>query len=241
MARPRIAVTLSDPARAADPESQAAKNARYLAALERAGAEPVPLLEAASAPAALATVDGLLITGGADLDPARYGQDPEARTKVDPDRDALDAAAWRAADARRVPVLGVCRGLQAINVFAGGTLVQHVEGHVSERGGAAVVRHPIRIEPASRLGRLVGDAELEVNSFHHQAVGRDGIGAGLRVAATAAHEGGTELVEALESTDADRWLVGVQCHPERTETSPPVLEALWADFVAACSRRSGTP
>lgn len=238
MAGPRIVVTLSDPARAADPATAERKNARYLAALAAAGAEPVPITAAtdvAERDARLATMDGLLISGGADLDPARFGEDRAPLTRVDAQRDALDEAAWRVADRQRVPVLGICRGLQALNVFAGGSLVQHVEGHVDEE---QVVTHPVRVAPASRLGRLTAATELEVNSYHHQAVRPDQLGEGLRVSATAAHEG-LELVEALESTDPQRWLVGVQCHPERTETSPPVLDALWTDFVAACRHHAG--
>lgn len=242
MDRPTIVVTLSDPGRAADPTAARAKNAKYLAALERAGAHGVALT-ALTPPdewrVAFQAMNGLLISGGADLDPARYGAARHPRTKVDEGRDALDAAAWTAAAERRVPVLGICRGMQAINVFAGGTLVQHVEGHVAEDG--PVVRHAIAIEPGSRLGRLAGPS-LEVNSYHHQAAMRDGLGSGLRATATATAAArvagdGHELVEAIEGTDASRWLVGVQCHPERTETSPPVLDALWHDFVAACRRR----
>ncbi len=235
---PRIAVTLSNPARAADPELAAAKNRRYLEALMRAGAEPLPLVATAAdetVDAVLATMDGLLISGGADLDPSRFGAERDPATRIDPARDALDARAWNAAERARVPVLGICRGMQAINVFAGGSLVQDVAGHVAE-GPSAPVRHPIRLVPDSRLGRVAAAEELEVNSFHHQAVRPDQVGAGLRVTATARHEGGTELVEALESTDDDRWVVGIQCHPERTETSPLVLEGLWIAFVAACSQ-----
>ena len=238
MDRPTIVVTLSDPGRASEPEAARAKNAKYLAALERAGAHGVALT-ALTPPdewrVAFQAMNGLLISGGADLDPARYAAARHPRTKVDEGRDALDAAAWTAAAERRVPVLGICRGMQAINVFAGGTLVQHVEGHVAEDG--PVVRHAIAIEPESRLGRLTGPS-LEVNSYHHQAAMRDGLGSGLRATAIAAAAGdGHELVEAIEGTDTSRWLVGVQCHPERTETSPPVLDALWHDFVAACQRR----
>ncbi len=236
MARPRIVVTMSDPARAADPAKAAAKNARYLVALDAAGADTVPITAATAADErrdSLASMDGLLISGGADLDPARFGEDRDARTRVDSERDALDEAAWQAADRAGLPVLGICRGLQALNVFAGGQVVQHVEGHVDE---AEVVTHPIHVAADSRLGRLTASTALTVNSYHHQAVRPDQLGAGLRVSATAAHEGGLELVEALESTDPDRWVVGIQCHPERTETSPPELHALWTDFVAACAR-----
>lgn len=236
MPGPRIAITLSDPASSASPAMQALKNDRYVTALERARATPVPLLSGISgahAVAALRDAAGLLITGGADLDPARYQAPQEPHTSVDPARDALDAAAFDAATRRGLPILGICRGMQAINVFAGGSLVQHVAGHVAA-SGQPVMRHPIRVAPDSALARILDATALEVNSFHHQAVVAGGLAPGLRVAATAEHDG-VELVEALESIDDDRWLVGIQCHPERTDTSPPVTEQLWTAFVAACA------
>jgi putative glutamine amidotransferase len=231
--RPIIAVTLTDPAGATDPEAATAKTAKYIAALERAGASPMGLTERSSAHerrSALRAMSGLLISGGADLAPARYGQEPEPRTVVNEARDSLDAHAWAAAAERNVPVLGICRGMQAINVFSGGGLVQHLDGHVAAEG--PVVRHAIEVEPESRLGRIVGP-RIEVNSYHHQAVLPEGLGSGLRPTAFLLHDG-LVVVEALESRDPSRWLVGVQCHPERTETSPPELAALFDAFVAAC-------
>lgn len=242
MDRPRIVATLADPAIAADPEVAAVKNRRYLEALERAGATPVPLDASASAAeraAAWATMDGLLLSGGADVDPARYGEPAAGARGLEPERDALEDEAYRAALSRRVPILGVCRGLQAINVLGGGSLVQHLEGHESAPYPSPdVTRHPLELAPGSRLALILGEStDLEVNSYHHQAVTADRLAPGLRVAATADHAGLGELVEAVESTDPDHWLIGVQCHPERTESSPPVFERLWAAFVAACAER----
>ena len=90
---------------------------------------------AAEREAAFAAMDGLLLSGGADIDPARYGQAIDGAREIEPDRDALEAAAWAAAEARGVPVLGICRGLQAMNVFAGGRLRQHVDGHAGNGWG----------------------------------------------------------------------------------------------------------
>jgi putative glutamine amidotransferase len=243
MAAPRIAVTLSNPEAASDPEAAGLKNRRYLEALERAGAMPLPLDERGSAEArtsALAEMDGLLITGGADLDPTIYGETPTGSRAPDPGRDALDMEAYRVATARKVPVLGVCRGLQAINAFAGGTLVQHVGEHESATYPSPnVTRHRLELVSGSRLAVILGEApDLEVNSYHHQAVTPERIAPGLRASATAPHPEIGDLVEAVEAADPDRWLIGVQCHPERTESSPPVLERLWAAFVAACRDRA---
>jgi putative glutamine amidotransferase len=240
---PHIAVTLSNPEAAADPEVAALKNRRYLEAVERAGATPLPLDERSSAGArtsALARMDGLLITGGADLDPATYGEQSTGSRAPDPGRDALDMEAYRVATARNVPVLGVCRGLQAINAFAGGTLVQHLTDHESATYPSPnVTRHRLDLVAGSRLAVILGEpADLQVNSYHHQAVTAERLAPGLRASATAPHPHVGELVEAVEATDPDRWLIGVQCHPERTESSPPVLERLWAAFVAACRDRA---
>ena len=219
------------------------KNRRYLEALERAGATPLPLDERASAAdraAAFAAMDGLLLSGGADIDPARYGETPAGARDAEPGRDALEDEAFRAAFEAGVPILGVCRGLQAINVFAGGSLVQHLDGHESRAyPSPEVTRHRLDLAEGSRLASILGESsDLEVNSYHHQAITADRLAPGLRIAAVAGHGGAGELVEGVESTDPERWLVGIQCHPERTESSPPVFERLWASFVAACAERA---
>ena len=244
MDRPRIVATLADPASAADPAVAELKNRRYLEALERAGATPLPLDERASTAdrtAAFGAMDGLLLSGGADIDPARYGEAPSGARDAEPGRDALEDEAFRAAIQAGVPILGVCRGLQAINVFAGGSLVQHLDGHESTAyPSPEVTRHRLELADGSRLATILGEsADLEVNSYHHQAITADRLAPGLRIAAVADHADAGQLVEGVESSDPDRWLVGVQCHPERTESSPPVFERLWAAFVAACAERAG--
>lgn len=246
MDRPRIVATLANPEASTDADLAAMKNRRYLEALERAGATAVPIDERASPAdraAAWAAMDGLLLSGGADIDPARYSEPESGAHAVQPGRDALEDEAFRAALAAGVPILGVCRGLQAINVFAGGSLVQHLDGHESAPyPSPSVTRHPLDLAAGSRLAVILGESsDLEVNSYHHQAITPDRLAPGLRIAATAVHAGGGELVEAVESSDPDRWLVGVQCHPERTESSPPVFERLWAAFVAACAERATDP
>jgi putative glutamine amidotransferase len=242
MERPRIVTTLGDPAATSDPAVAELKNRRYLEALERAGATPLPLDEHASAAeraAAFAAMDGLLLSGGADIDPARYGEGPNGSRNAEPGRDALEDEAFSAAIQAGVPVLGVCRGLQAINVFSGGSLVQHLDGHESTAyPSPEVTRHRLELSEGTRLASILGNAGgLEVNSYHHQAITADRLAPGLRISAVADHADAGHLVEGVESADPERWLVGVQCHPERTESSPPVFERLWASFVAACAER----
>jgi putative glutamine amidotransferase len=120
--------------------------------------------------------------------------------------------------------------------------VQHLDGHESATyPSPAVTLHRLELTGGSRLATILGDSdELEVNSYHHQAITADRLAPGLRISAVADHAGTGELVEGVEAADPNRWLVGVQCHPERTESSPPVFERLWDSFVAACAERAGS-
>ena len=169
--------------------------------------------------------------------PAATGDRASRPTRSTEDRDALEAEAWAAAAERALPVVGVCRGLQAINVFSGGTLIQHLDGHSGPawgRGPAAT--HPLRVEPGTRLARIlfptnVRGGVVEVNSYHHQAVGPADLAPGLVPNARAASRAG-ELIEGLETRDG-RFVLGVQCHPERTESTPKAFERLFAFFVDA--------
>jgi gamma-glutamyl-gamma-aminobutyrate hydrolase PuuD len=234
---PRIVVTVAVAARQAEPAIAARKNALYAAAVARHGASPIELDATATDEerlAAFAAMDGLLISGGADIDPARYGEAPDGAAGMEPDRDELEAAAWAVAEARGLPVLGLCRGLQAINVFSGGTLLQHVEGHAGAAfGHGPAATHPIRLEPSSRLaGWLGGATTIEVNSYHHQGIRPSDLAYGLAASAWADSSAG-DLVEGLEAADG-RFVVGVQCHPERTESTPDAFERLFAAFVEAC-------
>jgi putative glutamine amidotransferase len=239
--RPRIVVTLHGPEQAALEEPTWASFDRYLEAVRGAGGEPIAL-DPTSSPeerqAAFATMDGLLLPGGADLDPALYGEQPHPAVAVESVRDDLELEAWSAARGRGVPIFGVCRGFQAINVFSGGRLLQHLEGHDSPT--AAPRAHPLHLDPASRLAGILGETDpllsAEVNSYHHQAVRPADLAPGLVAAGMAPHEEG-DLVEALEAADPDDWLVGVQFHPERPEFIGPEFDRLWRAFVDAARAR----
>jgi putative glutamine amidotransferase len=237
---PRIVVTVAVPARQPEPEIAARRNALYAAAIARHGGEAVVVdatTDAAARAQAFAAMDGLLISGGADLHPERYGQPSRGSTTMEPDRDALEHEAWTVAQTKSLPVLGVCRGFQAINAFSGGTLLQHVDGHQGPRWGQGpALIHPLRVAPGTRLARILFPTNarggvVRVNSYHHQAVRASDLAPGLVASAWASSPAG-DLVEGLEAADG-RFVFGVQCHPERTESTPPVFERLFGVFVDA--------
>lgn len=235
--RPRIVVTLAAASRQGDPELVARKTARYAEAVERHGGRPMLLAADASESAraaAFEAMDGLLLTGGGDIDPARYGQPNLASREIDAERDDLEASAWAAAEARGLPVLGICRGFQAINVFSGGTLLQDVGEHAGPGWGTGDARmHPIRLEEHGRLASALGAQSATVNTYHHQGVTAADLAPGLRATAWADSPAGP-IVEAVEAA-SERFVVGVQCHPERTEFTPPEFGRLWKAFVDACA------
>ncbi|MER7762574.1 gamma-glutamyl-gamma-aminobutyrate hydrolase family protein [Streptomyces sp. NPDC097619] len=167
----------------------------------------LPPDDSAVAAAVVARLDGLVIAGGPDVDPARYGAERDPRTGPEAaERDRWELALIHAAlAAGDLPLLGVCRGMQALNVALGGTLVQHIDGH--SPGGGRMGSHPVRPVPGTRYAALVPE-RTEVPTYHHQAVDR--LGRGLVVSARA--DDGT--VEAVE-LPGEQWVVGVQWHPER--------------------------
>jgi putative glutamine amidotransferase len=191
----------------------------YLQAIERAGGVPVVLPPCVSdLDALISRLDGVCLSGGPDLDPGAYG----ARARhaelgpTEPSLDAFELALAREALERRMPLLGICRGSQALNVACGGTLHQHVDGHRQSEPGCTV-SHEVDVLEGTRLAGLIGSGTHAVNSFHHQAVRR--LGSGLKVAARASD--GT--VEAIEG--AGGFAVGVQWHAEAL-TDLRLFEAL---------------
>ena len=220
--RPRIALTLSRRSALQEPSHR-----RYREALERAGADVVALHPGDEIPD---DVDGLLLSGGGDIDAGRYGDESTACADVDPERDELELAIARAAIERDLPVLGICRGFQVLNVVRGGKLVQDVPGHRPEEREGLVEHHGLRPLEGSRLAAASGGGAITVNSRHHQAVTEEVLGEGLVPTATV---GG--LVEAFEAADR-RWVVGVQWHPERTAEVSPEARRIFDAFVAEAAR-----
>ncbi|MEU0004875.1 gamma-glutamyl-gamma-aminobutyrate hydrolase family protein [Streptomyces sp. NPDC006314] len=193
--------------------------AAYPRLVQRAGGLAVMLPPDATeqAEATVARLDGLVIAGGPDVDPARYGAERSPRTGPPaPRRDSWELALIGAALAAGVPLLGICRGMQLLNVALGGTLVQHLDGHAEAVG--VFGGHPVKPVPGTRYAGIVPE-ELTVPTYHHQAVER--LGAGLLPSAYAAD--GT--VEAVELPPDQGWALGVQWHPEMGE-DPRVMRAL---------------
>lgn len=245
--RPLIGVTTSEvrPAERVTPLPEGEPRGRemalglpYLRGLEAAGGLPVvipPLDEEAIEPL-LDRLDGICLSGGPDLDPQTYDHEPHPElgpTEPDLDRFELDIA--RRADAREMPILAICRGTQALNIVRGGVLHQHlpdISTDVAHRQQTAgdQTSHPVAVEPESRLAAALEGSEIDVNSFHHQAIDR--LGEGLVVSATAPD--GT--IEAVEDPSR-RFLIGVQWHAE-TLVHRPYEANLFERFVDACREDS---
>lgn len=208
----------------------AEKERLYLEALERAGAEPLPVRPGAERdlPALLRRVRGWVFSGGDDISPEYYGQPPHPKLEeVNPPRDRMDMLLGRAVLAEGMPVLGICLGNQLLTIASGGSLFQHipdfVPGAVPHSGGA---RHRVRAVPGTRLAGLIGEGEVEVNSYHHQGVDR--LGRGFVVSARSPDG----VVEGIERP-GEPFVVGVQWHPERPGCSPEASEGLFRAFVGA--------
>jgi putative glutamine amidotransferase len=208
------------------PHAEMALGMTYLRAIEEAGGMPVVLPPLGDAVAYLDRLDGICLSGGPDLDPDAYGAS-ERHAELGPTEPGLDAfelALARAADVSGLPILGICRGAQALNVARGGTLHQHLPGH-RQIEPATATTHTVQIEQGTRLAEVAGAGRLRVNSFHHQAV--DVLGRGLVPVAHAADG----IVEAIEAP-GPRLVLGVQWHAEGL-TAQPRHRALFEELVAA--------
>ena len=240
MSRPLIGVTTSEVRRGdlatlrrhgEPPQHEMALGLTYMRAIELAGGVPVvlPPLELGAMATLLTRLDGVCLSAGPDLDPAAYGARAHAALgPTEPALDRFELELARAADAAGLPLLGVCRGAQALNVARGGTLHQHIDGH-RQTELACLPTHSVRIAAASRTAHLLGGHSAEVNSFHHQAV--DTLGEGL--VATAWAPDGT--IEGIEDP-GHPFLLAVQWHAETLLDDPGQLR-LFAALVEAASGR----
>jgi len=202
----------------------------YVRAVREAGGLPVILPKSSGAEAIgdyLARLDGLLMPGGRDIPPAIYGEEPhETVEPLAKERHEFEQAlgtAWIAQTDK--PLLGICLGGQWINVLHGGTLVQDIPSELG--GNHRGTDHPVTLDPDSRLAGIYGETEFLVNSNHHQAV--DTLGKNLRIVARSADG----VVEAIETTDPQRFLIGVQWHPERMVPDDTRQKKLLQAFVEA--------
>lgn len=201
----------------------------YLDALECEGVLPVTLPytdDTERIRTYAETFDGFLFSGGLDVDPSYYGEEKQFDSvEIDAERDRFEAALFRLVLETKKPILGVCRGLQLINVMLGGTLVQHMDGHRQDAPNP-VPTHRVTVENGTRLREILGDGEIAVNSFHHQAV--KVLADELRASAFA--DDGT--VEGAESI-SHPFLVGVQWHPELMHATDPHAAAVFKAFAEA--------
>ncbi len=205
----------------------------YLDAVRRAGG--VPVLLAPGEPhwaTVLDVLDALILTGGGDIDPGRYGgRHLQTSYGVDQERDTLELALARHVIASGMPTLGICRGAQILNVVQGGTLIEHIPDEIGETvlhraPPREPIPHSVRLKPQSRLAQILGRDEINVTSWHHQAPRN--VAAGFEVVAHAPD--GT--IEAIEMPDHP-WLVAVQWHPELTAASDPLQQRLFDAVVEA--------
>ena len=221
----------------------------YVAMVRDAGAEPVilspdmpavlpdghaftPDAQGRVGPEVLGALDGLILSGGGDVHPRYFGQplDGAEPQSIDLLRDELEIELAQAALAQDLPLFGICRGCQVLNVAAGGSMVQHFGGHRTPEGGPTNF-HDVAIASGSRLQAIVGDGTLPVNTFHHQGLDVPALAPIFAPAAYAQPD--TWLVEAYESP-SHCWVLGVQWHPERHFELQDGHRRIWQSFFNAC-------
>lgn len=228
--KPRIAIPLPH---SQQPDYNARTLPEYKHAIAASGGEPVeiPLDRSPDEIAKLiAQCDAVLLPGSpADLDPQKFSQAKHPETNpADPLRDNVDELLLQDAYNMRKPVFGICYGLQSLNVWRTGTLVQHIESPVSHAVKGGKTAHPVEVSAGSQLNKILGDSAVRVNSSHHQAA--EVVGDGLRVVARCAED---NIIEAIEGTSDDQFVVAVQWHPERHFDEDPVSQKLFQAFVDA--------
>lgn len=238
--RPRIAIPVPH---SGDAAYAGRALPQYERAVELAGGDPVRIpLDIASADAQklIDPCDAILLPGSrADVDPAKYNSSRDPKT-ADPDipRDAVDEMLLHHAYQTHKPLFGICYGLQILNVYRRGTLVQHIESPINHAAGRAVpIAHSIQIDSDSKLASLANHHaalldQVPVNSSHHQSV--DKVGEGLRVVARCPED---QIIEAIEGTSPDHFVLAVQWHPERSVDDDPFSRSIFEAFMKAAQPR----
>lgn len=246
---PRIAIPVLHSRK---PEYAQRSLPQYTRAIEQAGGQPlvIPLdIEPEEVAKRLTRCDAVLLPGSAaDVNPSKYNAPRQEKTEdPDPLRDKVDELLLQDAYNLRKPILGICYGMQMLNVYRTGTLVQEIESRVNHAAGSKVPRaHTVETDPTSRLAAIVAEARrqalplcgdfsalrLEVNSSHHQAA--EVVGDGLRIVARCTEDG---TIEALEGTSPEHFVLGVQWHPERSYEEDPASRAIFRALVEAARQR----
>jgi len=244
--RPRIAIPVPH---SGDADYAERTLPQYSRAVERAGGEPVPIplnQSAAQVAHLIEHCDAVVLPGSkADVDPTKYHAPKNPKTaSSDPGRDTVDELLLRNAYDTCKPILGICYGLQILNVFRKGTLLQHIESPINHQAGKSVaVAHTVEVDPLSKLGEIVGTRgqpsgkhvpTIAVNSSHHQAA--EVAGEGLRIVARCPQDG---IIEALEGTCGDHFVVAVQWHQERSVEGDEASRAIFRALVEAAQVRRG--
>jgi putative glutamine amidotransferase len=221
-----------------------AKLDKYLNAVRLAGGDPVTISLESSVEDVrklASTLDAVVLSGSpADVDPSRFGASRDAKcAEPDADRERVDFALLEHCFAEQKPVLAICFGIQSLNVFLFGTLIQDIPSELGtpidhdrdEELGSVEAFHSVQVEPGSKLAQIAGKSEALVNSTHHQSIGK--VGRNLRVTSRASDG----VIEAVEWTGDANWVVGVQWHPERMVETDALSRALFHDLVSAAATR----
>ena len=233
--KPRIAIPLPH---SSDPEYALRAIPQYERAVELSGGEPVriPLDRTpAEVMKLIERCDGVLLPGSkADVDPAKFDAEKHPKTEAaDPKRDTVDELLLQDAYNMRKPILGICYGLQILNVYRSGTLLQHIESPVNhEAGRNAPVAHQVEVDAGSKLAEILSASTIPANSSHHQSA--DVIGDGLKVVALSPEDG---IIEGLEGTSPDHFVLAVQWHPERSFDEDEHSRAIFGALVDAAREK----
>lgn len=233
--KPRIAIPIPH---GGDPEYAMRAIPQYERAIELSGGEPVriPLDRTpAEVMKIIERCDGVLLPGSkADVDPAKFGAEKHPKTEAaDPKRDTVDELLLQDAYNMHKPILGICYGLQILNVYRSGTLLQHIETPINHEAGRKVpVAHQVEVEEGSTLAEVVGSGTIPANSSHHQSA--EVVGDGLKVVARCPGDG---IIEGLEGTLPDHFVLAVQWHPERSYDEDERSRAIFRSLIEAARQK----